>query len=414
MTKVTVIDCQTAGISGDMLLGALIDAGANTKVIQTVFDLVPKYFPKCKSIRLETREVKKHDFRARKADLKIVEEDHVTAAKSLAEAALSIAVASRITENAASFAVNSIKTLADAESELHGTAPAETHLHEAGSTDTLADILGVAAACDNLQIFDGQVYSTAVAVGGGKVSFSHGTTPIPPPAVLEILRQHGFPMAGASEQAELTTPTGISMLVNLAKVAVTNYPPMVVDAVGYGAGEMDLNSTPNLLRIVIGRSADPFAVEDSVKILETNLDDLPGEVLGHALQLILESGAKDAWFTPAQFKKNRPGYVLHVICSNEDASKISRIMMEETGTLGVRHDTWNRFTLERSTTTLRVEIGTKAFDVRIKVAKDLSGKVLGLKPEFDDIQAIAQSVSMPARQVAEIVLHEARKRLEEK
>ena len=412
MKRITLIDPQTAGISGDMLLGALIDAGASPKSIQQVLDNIPLHYPKCKNLKLQVREVITHGFRARAVEFEITEDSEETRAQDFLRAAENIAKASKISEKAASFATCSFRELVEAESRLHGVGAKETHLHEAGSADTLADVFGVAAACDALGVFDGDIYSTPVAVGSGIISFSHGTMAVPAPAVLEIARQRSIPICGGPENVELATPTGISMLANLVHTFAENYPLLVPDMVGLGAGKKELTSAPNMLRIVIGHGMGTEVGTDAVRVLETNLDDLPGEVLGHAMQQILDSGAKDAWITPAQFKKNRPGHVLHVICDAPETERLSNLIMEETGTLGVRYQQWNRFTLHREIRTIKVEIEGKKFDVRVKFAKQKSGRIVNVKPEFDDIHTIAKELAMPARRISEIVIREAQGTLE--
>ena len=299
MRRITLIDPQTAGISGDMLLGALIDAGASPNSIQQVLSDIPLHYPKCKKLELQVREVITHGFRARAVEFEIIEDMEEAQALDFLRAAENIAKASKISEKAASFATSSLRELVAAESKLHGVGAEETHLHEAGSADTLADVFGVAAACDALGIFDDDIYSTPVAVGGGTISFSHGTMAVPAPAVLEIARQRSIPIHGGPENVELATPTGISMLANLVNTFVENYPLLVPETVGHGAGNKQLTSAPNMLRVVIGHGIGTEVGTDTVRILETNLDDLPGEVLGHAMQQILDAGAKDAWITPA-------------------------------------------------------------------------------------------------------------------
>ena len=412
MTRITLIDPQTAGISGDMLLAALIDAGADVGRIQQVLDLIPLHYPKCKEIQLRFTEVKRHGFRAGAVDLKITEDEEESEAQDLIRAAENIAKTSQVSPEATNLATRSLEKLVTVESRLHGISTGKAHLHEAGSADTLADVLGVATACDLLRVFDGEVYSTPVAVGGGLLSFSHGTVDAPAPAVLEIARERSVPIHGGPENVELTTPTGITILANLTHKFVENYPAMVPEVVGHGAGKRELDGAPNLLRVVIGRVDEGTSNVDTVSVLETNLDDVPGEVLANALQQILDAGAKDTWVTPAQFKKNRPGQVLHVICDSTEAERLAWIMMKETGSLGVRYQQWNRFKLEREIRKLAVEIEGAKFDVRVKFAKDSSGRIINIKPEFDDIQAIAKEVSMPARTIAEIVLREAHKTAE--
>jgi pyridinium-3,5-bisthiocarboxylic acid mononucleotide nickel chelatase len=412
LKQIILIDPQTAGISGDMLLGALIDAGADTSSIQRVLDIIPLHYSKCKKIKLHPKDVNTHGFRACAAALEITEDKEETRARDFLRASEDIAKASGISEKAASFATDSVMELVAAESRLHGVSADETHLHEAGSADTLADIFGVAAACDGLGVFDDDICSTPVAVGAGIISFSHGSTAAPAPAVLEIARHRSIPIVGGPEHFELTTPTGISMLANLVHAFVENYPLMVPEIIGLGAGNRELASAPNVLRVVVGHGVEREVDTDTVRILETNLDDLPGEVLGHTLQRILESGAKDTWITPAQFKKNRPGHVLHVICDPLETERLTNLIIEETGTLGVRYQQWNRFTLHREIKIIKLEIEGKKFDVRVKFAQQKSGRIVNMKPEFDDIQTIAKELSMPARKVSEMAARELQSTLE--
>lgn len=406
--QLTVIDSQTAGISGDMLLGALIDAGANLDAIQEALGLIPKNFPRCESLRLETREVKKRGFRACSVDFTISEKEEETMAQELIHSTHEIAGASKLSEKARSFAVTAIQTLADVESELHGLEMSKAHLHEAGSTDTLADVFGVAAACDSLNLFKGEILATPVAVGSGSISFSHGTIATPVPAVLEIARRKGIPIVGGPEAGELATPTGISMLASMTNKFLQTYPAIIPDKIGYGAGKRDLVKAPNILRVVLGQRTSPERGSDVVQVLETNIDDVSGEILGYALQRILDSGAKDAWISPAFFKKNRPGHVLHAICDTSEVQKIAEIMIKETGTFGVRFQQWNRFILQREVRTIKLQIAGKSFDVRIKLAKDGSGRIIRMKPEFEDVRAIAEAVSIPAHEISNLVMHEAR------
>jgi len=407
LPQITLIDCQTAGISGDMLLGALVDAGANVQSIKVILELIPKHYSKCKSIRFDEVDVTKHGFRAKAVRFTISEEGGETRAQELIRSTRDIAHASDLSEEARAFAVGSVQLLVDVESKLHGVEPSSVHLHETGSTDTLADVFGVASASDSLGVLRGEVYGTPVAFGGGSVTFSHGKLSTPAPAALEIARRRGIPLMGGPEVGELATPTGLAMLSCLTKKFSETYPSMIPERTGYGAGSKELDKTPNLLRVVLGRPTSGEFNFERIVVLETNLDDLPGETLGYALQRILESGAMDAWIIPAVFKKSRPGHVLHAICQLSEAQKISEIMIKETGTLGVRFQPWNRFTLQREVETVKLEIGGRLFEVRVKIAKDQSGKIVRVKPEFEDIRSIAETLSMPAREVSDIAMREA-------
>ena len=398
-----------------MFLAALIDAGANVQAIQNILHLIPEYYLHCKSINLKTEVVLTHGFRACGIDLEIGEEsredDHEVSATQFIDATQQIAQKSNLSKQASDFALNSVKMLVEVESRLHGTDVHETHLHEAGSADTLADVFGVAAAADSLNLFDGEIISTPVAVGGGHVKFSHGTLSIPAPAVMEIVRLRKIPILGGPEAVELATPTGVTILANLAHKFSTVYPAMIAEKVGYGSGKIKLDSSPNLLRVVIGTKLETTSTAtEPVQVLETNLDDVSGEILSHALQKLIESGAKDVWITFALFKKNRPGHILHVLCDPQDTAKLSRIMFEETGTLGVRHQVWQRLTLRREVQTMNFEISGKKFEVKMKLAHDAAGNIVRVKPEFEDIRMIAKDVGLPARRVEEIVSSQASKK----
>jgi hypothetical protein len=391
-----------------MLLAALVDAGANIQAIRDILHLIPIHYSRCKSINLTTENVLTHGFRACGIDLRISEEsgeeDHESSANHFISAAEQIIGNSNLSKQASDFALNSVKMLVEVESQLHGTDVYETHLHEAGSADTLADIFGVAAATDSLNLFGGDIISTPVAVGGGHVKFSHGTLSIPAPAVMEIARRNQIPILGGPTAVELATPTGVTMLVNLAHEFSSVYPAMVAEKVGYGSGKITLDSSPNFLRVVLGTRLEALSrAKETVQVLETNLDDVSGEILSHVVQRLIEAGAKDAWITFGLFKKNRPGHIVHVLCDPQDTVKLSRIMIDETGTLGVRQQSCQRLTLNREVQSVSVQISGKAFKVRIKVARDATGNIIRVKPEFDDIRVIAKEVGLPARRVEEIV-----------
>jgi uncharacterized protein (TIGR00299 family) protein len=410
LTRLTLIDAQTAGISGDMLLGALIDAGAEVHAIQQTMNLIPSHFPRCKGVKLTASEIKKHGFRSCRAELTIDEETGETEAQELIRATQETAASANLSNAAKSFATKAIGLLTEVESKLHGVEISSTHLHEAGSADTLVDILGTASACDSLNLFGGAIYSCPLAVGGGTVSFSHGTVSVPAPAVLEIARRYHIPIFAGPAEGELATPTGVSILASLVDRFVEAPPLLVPERVGYGAGKRELANAPNVLRVVVGETGGERFERDSVQVVETNLDDVSGEIVGASVQRILDAGARDVWITPAQFKKNRPGYVLHAICAAENLEKICKVIMAETGTLGVRYRAWDRLILQRETVTLKLAIAHRTFDVRVKLAKDRSGEVLRIKPEFEDIESISRAISRPVREVWALAMEKAKER----
>lgn len=413
MQAITVIDPSISGISGDMFLAAFIDAGANTQAIRDVLHLIPVHYSRCKSIDLKVENVFTHGFRACGIGLGISEEKSEISANQFLTVTERIAQNANLSEEASNFALNSVRVLIEVESQLHGSNAQETHLHEAGSADTLADVFGVAAAMDSLKLFDSDVISTPVAVGGGHVTFSHGTLSIPAPAVMEIVKRFQIPILGGPATVELATPTGVTMLANLVDEFSQIYPSMTAQKVGYGSGRVTLDSSPNFLRVVLGaRPEIPRSAGETVQMLETNLDDVSGEIVSHAVQGLVEAGAKDAWVTSGQFKKNRPGHILHVLCDPHDTMKLSKIIMDETGTLGVRQQFWQRMTLEREVQTVSVEVSGRVFKVRIKLAHCAAGDVVRVKPEFEDIRTVAKEVGLPARRVEEIVTVQVSKNYE--
>jgi uncharacterized protein (DUF111 family) len=186
---------------------------------------------------------------------------------------------------------------------------------------------------------------------------------------------------------------------------------MIAQRVGYGSGKIKLNSSPNFLRVVLGTELETTSTATQpLQVLETNLDDVSGETLAYTLQKLIEAGAKDAWITFGVFKKNRPGHILHALCDPTDVTELSRIMIQETGTLGVRHQLWHRLTLKRQLQSMGFEISGRKFNVRLKLARDATGSIVRVKPEFDDIRIIANEVGLPLRKVEEIVSLQASKK----
>jgi hypothetical protein len=313
-----------------------------------------------------------------------------------------------LSKEAKRFASNTADTFLNAEAKVHGKSMKEVDLHEVGSVDTLAEIIGSAVALDDLELFKTKIYSTPVAVGGGLFKFSHGIVSSPAPATIEILSSKSFPMIGGPIESELATPTGVSILVNLTHEVVRFYPPIKPTILGYGAGTKDFE-VPNLLRIILGEPLDYNLSRDEVSVLETNLDDVAGEVIGHTIDRLLREGAKDVSVIPTFTKKNRPGHILKIISDRTDVEHLSRILMEETGTLGVRIYTCERRTLNRESFPMDIEIEEVKELINVKIAKDSSGKIISIKPEFNDVKRIADKTERPVREIMGLVQAKAKK-----
>jgi hypothetical protein len=245
-------------------------------------------------------------------------------------------------------------------------------------------------------------------VGGGLFQFSHGTVSSPSPAALAIFQSKNFPIKGGPVEAELATPTGASMIVNLAEEVSSFYPEMVPLKVGYGAGGKDFSEVPNVLRIVMGEPLKNRLMKDQVVVLETNVDDVSGEIVGHAVDRLLVEGAKDVSIIPMFTKKNRPGQIVKVVADQKDAQRLSRLLIEETGTLGVRVYYCERHIINREPCSVDIFVNGVKELVKVKIAKDADGNIIRIKPEYDDLKRLAEKTNKPLRELAEIAISRAR------
>ena len=405
---VFVIDAQVAGVSGDMLLCSLVNIGANKSKI---IDGIRSAELLCKDVKvkkIDFVEVKKNSLQATELLLEIDDDVHERKGIEIKEIITKSAGQLKISESAKTFAVKSIETLIHAESKIHGEPEDSVHFHEAASFDTVVDLLGTAIALDDLGCFDDDIVVTPVAIGGGTVTFSHGTSSNPAYAILEIFRESGIITIGGNVKEELTTPTGASMLVNLVKECSEFYPPMKIQSIGYGAGQKDFEGFSNVLKIVKGVSSTKLQL-DTVKILETNVDDVSGEVLGNMIEKIMAHGAKDVTISSAITKKGRPTNLVSVICDSDTMNSIMDLLVTETGTLGVRVRTSERYIVPRAVKTLSVNIQGQSFDVRYKIRGLNNGS--HFKIESDDIKEISGVLSISFKETEELLNQEIRKKL---
>jgi len=403
---VTVIDPQIAGISGDMLLCALVNIGANkSKIIDGVY-IAQDYLKNSKIKNVDFTKVQKHGIQATQivldVDEKITERKGTDVRKCISLASDRIGFA----EKAKSFATGAIDTLLSAETRVHGTTIDSVHLHEASGLDTVVDIVGTAIALNSLGYFDDEIITTPVAVGSGTLSFSHGVTTNPGGAILEIFKNSKIIISGGKVKDELTTPTGASMLVNLATKCSEFYPQLKVSTVGYGAGTKNFDEFPNVLKIVHGEKTTSYE-RDSVIILETNVDDVSGEILGNMLEKIMEKGAKDVTITPSITKKSRPTHLISVICDTDSMNSVLDLLFSETGTLGIRVRASERFIVPRSIVKTTITIQDKKFPIRYKII----GKDKNFKIESDDIKLVAESINKSYKQTEEFIKNIIKKEL---
>ena len=410
------MDPSVSGISGDMLLCALVDLGADRSRILSGVEAARGRIPGGADIRrLDFVRGERRGVSATCLALDVREdasERRGTEVRGCIEDALpEIPLSGR----AGVFALACVDTLVGAESRVHGVGADSVHLHEASSMDTVVDILGCAIALDDLGLLGGgdgegeEVISTPVAVGGGAVDFSHGTHSNPAPAILEIFRGSCIRIRGGGIGEELTTPTGACLLANLATSCREFYPTMRVSSVGYGGGSKDFGSHPNVLKVVRGSPGGASgggggAVQtDSVAVLETNVDDVSGEVIGGLIGRLSDGGAKDVTVSNAITKKNRPTNLVTVICAEGDADRLAGLLAAETGTLGIRMRRTDRMVRPREIVSSRITVRGVDFKVRVK-ADPATRRVL--KVEFDDVKAVSEALGVPLRD-AEILVRGA-------
>ena len=400
---VVVIDPQIAGISGDMLLCSLVDLGANKVKILDGIKLSEKFLSNSIIKQIDFRKIEKHGIEATALFLVIDENVHERKGIEIKKAIMDSTKEIGLSNRAKVFAESCIDTLISSESKIHGIPIDSVHFHEASSIDTLIDIVGIAIAIDDLGMFDEEIICMPIAVGGGNVTFSHGTMSNPASAILEILKNSRLSIHGGQVKDELTTPTGASILVNLSKTSMDYYPSMQITSIGYGAGKKDFDEFSNVLKIVKGTQKNNFQL-DSVKILETNVDDVSGEIMGNLIEKIMNNGAKDVSIYHGITKKGRPTNLISVICDDASMHEIMDILVIETGTLGIRVTTSNRFIVPRTTHNAKLILDGKEFVVKYKVSS-FKGKN-NFKIEFDDLKSIANTLNKSIKEVESLIRKE--------
>jgi uncharacterized protein (TIGR00299 family) protein len=371
-----------AGASGDMLLGALVDAGAPLDVVQAAVDALG-----VEPVRLTARRVTRAGLAATKVDVEAPPSEvrrTWTDIRRLLEAA---DLAAPVRERA----LDVFERLARAEGAAHGTSPDDVHFHEVGALDSLADVVGVCAALHALDV--SAAVSSPVAVGSGSVRTAHGVLPVPVPAVLALLAEVDAPVQAGAVEQESCTPTGAALLA----ATVTSWgqlPSMRVVRTGYGAGGRDHPDVPNVLRVVLGEpAAAPVAGGDAL-VLEANVDDLDPRLWPGVLSALLAAGASDAWLTPILMKKGRPAHTLSVLTSPGTADAVRQVVFTETSTIGLRESTVAKRALDRELRTVSVD----GVDVRVKVAL-LGGEVVNVAPEYEDVAVAAAALGRPVKAV---------------
>jgi pyridinium-3,5-bisthiocarboxylic acid mononucleotide nickel chelatase len=377
--RIAYLDCPS-GISGDMTVGALVDAGVPLdRLNEAVSSLgLP-------GVKLVAREVKKLGFRACQITVEHEPEHkhrHLHHIEAMIEG-------SRLTSGQKETAMRIFRRLGEAEAKVHGMAIEKVHFHEVGAVDSIADIVAAAVGWDLLGAE--RLIVSPVPTGTGRITIEHGECSIPAPATAELLR--GIPLAASDDEAELTTPTGAAIVASLAN-GFGPLPTMTIERIGYGAGQRDRPRQANILRLLVGQAADSPAPSDVVWVLETNLDDVSGEVIGHCIAQLWAADALDVYTTAIQMKKNRPGVKISVLCRFERIAALEAIVFRETGTLGIRRWQAARHVLPRE---IR-QVATAWGPVDGKLGRMEDGSVQ-FAPEYESCRRIAAEQQVPLREV---------------
>ncbi|WP_030987255.1 nickel pincer cofactor biosynthesis protein LarC [Streptomyces sp. NRRL WC-3744] len=362
------------GLAGDMLLAALIDAGAPLDRIRSAVAATG-----LTGWNLTAERITDHGLAATRVQVEVTDPHTERRAAEVLEMAARAAP-----RPVAALATAAVTAIAEVEGRLHDADPADVHLHELGGHDTLVDIVGSAAALHALGVTD--VVSAPLPLGRGRVEAAHGVLPCPAPATLALLA--GAAVTGSDLPGETVTPTGAALL-HAAGARYGPPPPMTLDATGYGSGTRRLPDRPNVVSVSLG-SPLPSAPDEDVVVLETNLDDVTGELLGYVITKALDAGALDAWTTPAMMKKGRPAQVLHVLTSPHQERRLRDLLLSETGALGIRRVGATRTTLPRAFETVEVD----GHPIRVKHGP------YAAKPEHDDVVAAAAALGLSLRTVA--------------
>jgi uncharacterized protein (TIGR00299 family) protein len=374
-------DCF-CGISGDMTLGALLDAGVSIDHLRTELQLL-----NLPGWELATEKVWKNGMAATYAKVRVQD---TTTHRSLSTI-LEIIEKSNLSAAVKDRASAIFKKLGEAEAAVHDVPLEKIHFHEVGAVDAIIDIVG---ACIGFSALGIESFACSpLNVGGGTAKMAHGVLPVPAPATARLLI--GKPTYSNGVQKELVTPTGAAIVATLC-TSFGPQPPMSVTSIGYGAGTADLEGQPNVLRLMVGEAAEKRAAAESetIRVLEANLDDMNPQIYGYFLEKALAAGALDVFTTPVQMKKNRPGTLVTVLCKLEDEPKFHEMLFAETTTLGVRTYTAERRVLARQWETVRTTFG----EIRIKVAR-LNGHIQQASPEFEDCRKLAEAQNVPLQRV---------------
>ena len=383
--KIAYFDCF-AGAGGDMIVAAMLDAGLDVEFLKAQLATLG-----LKNLDIKLTETRRCGLRALNFVPIVPQQQQQRNLQQITK----IISQSKISERAKETAITVFEKIAQAEAAVHGKDPNDIHFHEVGALDSIVDIVSASIGLEALGV--DKVYCSALSVGGGTIKCAHGPMPVPAPATAELLK--GIPVIGGPGQYELLTPTAAAILTTVVD-QFCPLPSMKIEAVGYGAGSLESEEFPNVLRLILGQSTgETEANADSVYLLETNIDDVSGELAGSIADKLLKDGALDVFSTPIYMKQSRPAVQISVICKVEDAQRLEQILFEQGLTFGIRKQILQRSKLAREFVTVQTEFG----EIRIKTGT-LGGEIVNAKPEFSDCRLAAEKHKVSVKAVLDAAI----------
>ena len=384
-----IIDPQCSGISGNMIIGALVDLGANKDELKEIMESSASIIGK---INVKFEKINKKGIDSTYCHVEMLESEESIQYNELVDKISGL----DLDEDVKKTSLNIFKRMAIAEAKVHGKSLEEIHFHEVGASDAIADVIGSVYAYYSLNLDKHEIIGLPIAVGGGRVKTDHGILPVPVPAVLEILK--GLDFVGGPVQSELATPTGCAIYAELCSEIKEFIPQIKAEKIAYGAGSKDFDH-PNVLRII--KSSEINA--DEIDVIETNIDHLTGEEIGYLFDVLMEAGASDVSITPIIMKKNRQGSLLKVISKKEKRDELVNLIFKETGSLGIRiSPNMHRGLAKREFVKKTYEIAGKEYEITFKIGY-VNGEIISSRPEYDDLKKVAKDSGLSLRKVKELI-----------
>ncbi|TFF97015.1 MAG: nickel pincer cofactor biosynthesis protein LarC [Promethearchaeota archaeon] len=409
------IDCRNSGISGDMFVAALLSLIPNSKDILIKLNQLKDYLKGVSNLNIDLKRVKKNDIWVYQLQIALNESKHHRKVSDLREALNKFSNKYIVGEKARKYANDVLDMLIKGESEVHGELEEKLHLHELSSVDTLIDILGAALCLEQIGVFNEEfsIYCSELPIGGGKVKTAHGLIPVPAPVVVKTLEESNLKALPGPIQEEISTPTGVSLLANLHPI-IGNF-PFKIHKMAQSMGQKKFPNFLNILRIYTGYFEKKskgkmqnglLGYQEKITILETNIDDISGEIIGDFMEVISKKNVLDVQIVQSLTKKNRPSYIIKVLCNPEFQLDIVECLFTHLGTLGVRYYTIDRICIDREMLEKTVDVKGKEYLVHFKLSYYILADkktIVNAKPEYDDLRRIREDTGLSIRKITQII-----------